>query len=330
MRLPLIMFHTKLGISSVAIILLTVVREIVAARSALNAFEPASGSTIQAYAGICAPQNLQLNSNDYFHVRSLEEMVAFINNAGTGGSCSVNSGTGNFIPAVNVVGGTIFNIPQNTPFALTASGNDGNSDALTYNWEEYDLGPADASDQPPSPTVAAPIFRSYPATTSPTRNFPSLQYILNNNNLPPITYTCGGATCVTGEVLPTITRAMIFQVTARDNRAGGGGVNSTTATVNIDGGSGPFKVTAQDAPASPDWTTGSSRTVTWNVANTTAIPVLAANVDITLSIDGGQTFPFVLATGVPNNGMANIVVPNGTVQIKQELKSREQEIFSLT
>ena len=113
---------------------------------------------------------------------------------------------------------------------------------------------------------------------------------------------------------------MTFQVTARDNRAGGGGVNSTTATVNINAGSGPFKVTAQDAPASPDWTTGSSRTVTWNVANTTAAPVSAANVDITLSIDGGQTFPFVLATGVPNNSTANIVVPNGTVTNQARIK----------
>jgi hypothetical protein len=279
------------------------------ARNMSTAFEPSSGSTIQAYAGICAPQNLQRNSNDYFHVVSLEEMVAFITNAGTGGSCSANTATGNTVPTVSVVGGTTFNIPQNTPFALTASGNDGNGDALTYNWEEYDLGNADALDQPPNPAVAAPIFRSYLGTTSPSRTFPSLQYILNNNNLPPTTYNCGGPTCLTGEVLPTITRTMTFQVTARDNRAGGGGVNSTTATVNVNAGSGPFKVTAQDTFA-PNWQAGTMETVTWNVANTTAAPVSAANVMILLSTDGGQTFPTTLAANAPNNGTAQITVPS--------------------
>ncbi len=279
------------------------------ARSALNAFEPSSGSTIQAYAGICPPQNLQLNSNDYFHVRSLEEMVAFITNAGTGGSCSGNSATGNTPPSVSVVGGTTFNIPQNTPFTLTASGSDINGDTIAYNWEEYDLGPADALDQPVNSAVNAPIFRSYLATTSPTRTFPSLQYILNNNNLPPPTYICGGPTCLTGEVLPTIARTMTFQMTARDNRAGGGGVNSTTATVNVDAGSGPFKVTAQDSFA-PNWQGNSSQTVTWNVANTTNAPVSAANVSILLSTDGGITFPTTILASTPNDGTQVINVPN--------------------
>jgi hypothetical protein len=277
------------------------------ARSAANAFEPSSGSTIQAYAGICAPQDLQLNSNDYFHVRSLEQMVTFISG---GGACSANTSTGNTPPSISVVGGTTFNIPQNTPFTLTASGTDVNGDTLNYNWEEYDLGPPDALDQPVNAAVNAPIFRSYLATASPSRTFPSLQYVLNNNNLPPVFYNCGGPTCMTGEVLPTIARAMTFQVTARDNRAGGGGVNSTTATVNIDGGSGPFKVTAQDSLIAPNWQANTMQTVTWNVANTTNAPVNAANVNILLSTDGGTTFPTTLAANTPNDGTQAITVPN--------------------
>ena len=276
-------------------------------RSASNAFEPSSGSTIQAYAGICTPQNLQLNSNDYFHVRSLEQMVTFISG---GGSCSADTANGNTPPAISVAGGTTFNIPANTPFELTAVGSDINGDTVTYNWEEYDLGPADAVGQPPSGSADAPVFRSYPATTSPSRMFPSIQYVLNNDNLPPSTYNCGGPTCVTGEVLPTISRSMTFQVTARDNRAGGGGINSTTANVVVDAGSGPFKVTAQDSLLAPNWQANTMQTVTWNVANTNAAPVSAANVMISLSTDGGLTFPTVILASTPNDGSEQIIVPN--------------------
>lgn len=289
-------------------------------RSAANAYEPGSGTTIQAYAGICSPQNTQSNSNDYFHVRSLEQMVTFMNGSG---NCSANTANGNNAPAVSIVGGTTFNIPRNTPFMLTASGSDANGDTLTYNWEEYSLGAAGA----PSSTANAPMMRSYLATTSPTRIFPSLTYILNNDNVPPTTYTgtsasgavCGG-TCLTAEFLSSITRTMPFQVTARDNRAGGGGITSTQGSVVVDVNSGPFKVTAQDSILAPNWQVGTTQTITWNVANTTAAPVSAANVDIHLSTDGGQTFPFTLATGTPNDGTQDIVVPVGTATSQARIR----------
>jgi hypothetical protein len=293
-------------------------------RSASNAFEPGSGTTIQAYAGICSPQNLQRNSNDYFHVRSLEEMVAFSNNAGSGGSCSVNTASGNTIPTVSISGGTTFNIPRNTPFALTAIGSDLDGDMLTYTWEEYSLGAAGA----PSSSLNAPMMRTYSPTTSPMRTFPSLTYILNNDNVPPSTYTgtsatgafCSTATCLTGEFLSSITRTMPFQVSVRDNRIGGGSVRSAQASVIVNAGSGPFKVTAQDSILAPNWSVGSTQTVTWDVANTTSSPVSAANVDITLSTDGGQTFPFTLASNTPNDGSQDILVPPGTVTTQARIK----------
>ena len=73
---------------------------------------------------------------------------------------------------------------------------------------------------------------------------------------------------------------------------------------------GPFVVTAPNTAVS--WPVGSTQTVTWNVANTAAAPVSAANVRILLSTNGGTTFPTVLVASTPNDGSQPVVVPAGT------------------
>ena len=106
-------------------------------RSAAHANEVGSGSTIQAYAGICQAENLQLHSDDYFTVESLNEMTQFITTGG-GAACAATAANGNTVPTVSA--GSSFTIPISTPFTLTASGSDGNGDTLTYDWEERDFG----------------------------------------------------------------------------------------------------------------------------------------------------------------------------------------------
>jgi hypothetical protein len=49
--------------------------------------------------------------------------------------------------------------------------------------------------------------------------------------------------------------------------------------------------------------------VSWSVANTNLAPVSTSNVKITLSTDGGTTWPYVLAANVPNTGSASVVLP---------------------
>jgi Calx-beta domain len=69
-----------------------------------------------------------------------------------------------------------------------------------------------------------------------------------------------------------------------------------------------FEVTATQDAAS--WTAGRFQTVTWNVADSKAAPVNAAAVRISLSIDGGETFPHVLAMATANDGSESVGVPN--------------------
>lgn len=283
-------------------------------RSASSAYEPGSGITIMAYAGICGNQDLAANSIDTFHVKSLEVIVAF-SQTGAGNACAVTTASGNTPPAVTGPGS--FNIPRLTPFSLTATATDVNpNDTITYDWQEYDLGAAattvpnsDADGQP------RPIFRPFLPTASGTRTFPRLTHILNSANVPPA--TTGGF--LTGEILPAITRTMTFQVIARDNHPGTGGINTATSFVIVDGNSGPFAITAPNTAVS--FAGNTFQTVTWNVANTINTPVNAEDVKISLSTDGGNTFPTVLLASTANDGSEAVLIPNTpstTARIKVE------------
>ena len=277
-----------------------------------SAFEPGSGSTLTSYAGICGAANLQKSSDDYFHSGTAAEVQKFLAETAT---CANKVATGNTPP--NVTAPASFTIPKQTPFTLTASGSDADGDALTYGWEQFDLG---APSPPFTDDGTRPILRPYRPTVSPSRTFPSLPYILNNANNPPQTFTgtspmgavCADEqTCLTGELLPTAARAMKFRVTVRDNRVNGGGTNYANTVVNVRGDSGPFVVTAPNSASTQ--LGGSQLTVTWDVANTTAAPVNAANVKISLSTDGGNTFPTVLLNSTSNDGSEAVVLPNVSV-----------------
>ena len=66
--------------------------------------------------------------------------------------------------------------------------------------------------------------------------------------------------------------------------------------------------------------------MTWNVANTTAAPVSAANVNISLSTDGGATFPTGCRT-YPNDGAQVILLPNATTTKRADQGARGGQHF---
>lgn len=261
-------------------------------RAASAAYEPGSGITIMAYAGICGTDDLAAHSIAYFHTKSFDEIVNYTTLSG-GSTCGTNVASGNTPPVVTSQGSN-YTIPISTPFVLTGAATDANAtDTITYSWEEMDLGTAGAWNANLS---SAPLFRPFPPAQSPSRTFPQLSDIINN-------------TTTVGEILPNVARSMHFRLTARDNRMGGGGVMhpDTNVTITV-AGTSAFAVTAPNTAVT--WAGSSSQTIMWNVSGTNMAPISCANVKISLSTDGGITYPTVILASTPNDGMQSITVPN--------------------
>lgn len=269
-------------------------------RSGSAAYEPGSGATIQAYAGICGNDNLQNNSDAYFHLKSLMEITDLIN--GSAASCAQEINFGNNMPTsnanVNGINGKM--IPASTPFELTGDGSDIDGDNLTYQWDQWNLGPQRDLNAPDN--GSSPIIRSFFATSSKTRVIPNIDDLLNN-------------TTTLGERLPTADwTSMNFQFTVRDNK---GGWMNDMITISVVSAAGPFLVTSQNTGG----TISGTINVTWDVAGTDANGINCADVDVLLSTDGGRTYDIVLADDIDNNGSASITLPeifvdNARIKVK--------------
>lgn len=284
--------------------------------------EPGSGITIMGYAGITG-QDLAPHSIDIFHAASIAQIQSNL----TGKTCPTTislAGT-NATPVVNA--GSNFTIPISTPFALTGSATDANAaDVLTYCWEQNDNA---SSSQTGNSSVASatkasgPNWISFSPVTSPTRYFPKLATILAGNlvsaALP------GGDAVANTEALSSVSRTLRFRLTVRDNApysstapVSVGQTNFSDMTVTVSNSSGPFAVTSPNTAVS--WAGNSSQNITWSVANTTASPVSCANVKISVSTDGGNTFSTLVAS-TPNDGTQAVTIPNTpttTARIKIE------------
>lgn len=254
-------------------------------------WEPGSGSTIMAYAGIADNQgvpvpagttfNVQMNSDAYFLKGSIDQVQTVL----AARTCDIETPATNNPPVIATL--PTYNIPKGTAFVLTASVTDTENDPLTYTWEEVDQMTVSINSGNLGDTSGGASFRSLTPTSSPTRYFPRLSSVLagvlnNANNL--------------WEAVSTVARTTKFAVTARDNSPAANQQQTQSATQTIIvGNNGPFKVNPTVI-----YNNGPT-TVTWDVVNTNAAPYNAPNVKIDFTTDNGITWN-VIAASTPNDG----------------------------
>lgn len=256
--------------------------------------EPASGSSIMGYAGICS-SNVQSNSHDDFNYVNIRDISV---NIKTGNStCGAITTLTDTPPTASA--GLDYTVPISTAYILegTATDIDGTS-SLTYNWSENDPAQSPGNAAPLSTYSVGPLYRAFSPTTSPNRYMPALATVLSN--------TLNS----TWEKTPSVARTLNFSFIVRDNNLGAGQTASDLMKVTVSSAAGPFSVTSQNTATT--WTATTTQTVTWNVANTNTGAVNTPSVNIFLSTNGGTLYPITLAANIPNNGTAVITVPSLT------------------
>lgn len=262
-----------------------------------TAFEPGSGSTIMAYAGICEDDNLQMNSDAYFHAASIKEINDYLATQ----SCGTVDASTTEIPAVNA--GSNYIVPASTPLVLTGSAT--GTGNLTYVWEQMDSGTG--SSNLTTDFGSGPLFRSWMPSTEPKRYLPRLEDVVDG-------------TLTKGETYATTSRDLNFRLTVRD---GNGGVSSDATRITVDGNSGPFAVIAPTAGS----TVAGFANVEWDVAGTAQLPINCSAVDILLSTDGGVTFGQTLVSATNNDGLQSVGFPAQTINNARLMIQCSDNIF---
>lgn len=276
--------------------------------------EPGSGTTIMGYAGITGPNNVASNSDDYFHYSSIVQITNYLATT----SCAEIISLINNPPVIEPTGS--YTIPKSTAFVLTGSASDPDSnDVLTYAWEQIDNGIVTFNTFGPNNPIGS-NFRSQIPSAQPERYFPALSSVLQGmltQQNPNINSTW--------ETVSDIEREMNFALTVRDNVIGAGQLTADLVNVFIEGDAGPFIISSQQQSFVA--TAGSVQTITWDVANTNMAPVNAQNVDIFLSLNGGNDFPILLAEGVPNDGSHAVVLPGNATNFGRIMIKASDNIF---
>ena len=259
-------------------------------RAAETAVEPGSGNSIMGYAGICGTDNLQSNSDAFFHSVSINQIKTYTQSA-AGSSCGILSIQDNNDPTISA--GSDYIIPAQTPFKLSGIANDPDADPMLHSWEQIDIGTTgglyvDFGDNP--------LFRTWPPVESSDRFFPRLTDTLNQ-------------TSTIGEILPTTDRKLNFTLLTRDNKGGVAQDNTELTVINT---GTPFAVLSQTTPTT--LSANQVLSVSWDVANTTQSPIFCSHVNIGLIDNSGMIVP--LTSNTPNDGSHSLTIPASIVRVE--------------
>lgn len=254
--------------------------------------EPGLGSTIMSYAGSGGSGEVQSYLDPYFHYYSILQVTTNIKSK----TCPIETLISNNAPTVDA--GSNYTIPSETPFKLTATGFDPDGDPLSFCWEQADVSNAEDFIVPDPFATSGPLFRSFLPQALPTRFFPSFDKMID------------GELRSKWEPLPAVSRELNFNIQVRDNNSSGI-VQTASDLMKIDviADNGPFRITAPLKNQS--LSSGETIMVQWNVAGTDSPPFNSPNVNIFLSVDGGDNFS-LMASNTINDGSENITIPNGS------------------
>lgn len=271
-----------------------------------SGFEPASGSTVMGYAGLCDAHDLQPRTDPYFHAASIEQVQSWL--ASQGGTCAkaiVNALPAPFLDTDGWHKPLV--VPARTPFSLTGSASFVDPSArLTYAFEQMDSGEAQAMENAVADVGSGPLFRSRPPAREPQRSFPSMAVLTGDEALG------------LGDAYPQTSRDLHFRMTVRDNLDHRSHVVSADRTVKVIDTGAAFELTAPVAGAV--LRKGKARQLRWKVAGTRQAPISCDAIRIDLSLDGGRSFlETPLAASVPNTGRASVTIPENTAASRHGL-----------
>ena len=280
----------------------------ISGRNQATAFEPGSGSTIMAYAGICGVENLQVFSDATFHAASIAQVDSFTKSEGSCYARIPATPANPNDPLVSTIASAI--IPANTAFVLDGSATDADvTDTLSYQWDQLDAGcPTDARSFG-TDTGFNGLFRSYLPRAGSQRHFPAmgtqLQGLYDD-----------------AEVLPCNNRDINFRFTARDGRSG---QDTADVRLTVKDTGAAFEITNLNDgvtiinPATFD--------VNWRVAGTTEAPISCDSVDIELlsfNADFSQYSALPLVPpllGTPNDGSETLsIIPNTETHARARIR----------
>jgi len=253
-------------------------------------FEPGEGSSIMAYANVCVDSvQYSAGADPYFHYASIKTMQEYIATT----NCAITASAGNSNDPVPAAQNSI-TIPKQTPFVLVGSATDVNDfpSNLTYNWVQFDGNGSTTTGSPDCSSTTAPLFRYRAPVDVSLRSFPLYSDVIAGNN-----------NAIQWEKLPCIARTMNFALIVRDNNSSFGRVAADSMIVTV-ADTGPFEVTFPNGGQT--FTGNTFNNITWTVNDT---DTHCSNVDILLSIDGGETYT-VIANATPNDGAQVVAIPN--------------------